>query len=125
MYDILLSSTLVAAVLLLIVMVPGGPLETRSFAHLPRAVFWGFNLFLISLGIASFVVAGGAILGAAWAPIAALVIGVGYVLVFALDLAKIFPATPDEMSSPLLLLEVADLVVGGIVVVVAVGGMIQ
>ena len=125
MYDILLASTLVAAVLLLVVMVPGGQLETRSFAHLPTSVFWGFNVFLISLGLASFVVAGGAIVGATWAPIAALVLGVAYVLVFALDLAKIFPATPDEMGTPLLLLEVADLVVGGIIVVVAVGGMIR
>lgn len=82
---------LIVAVSLLTPMVPGGPIETRSFATLPRAVFWGFNAFLIMLGLGSIVTAVLVLGGGTWAYGIALGLGAGYVAVFGLDLAGVFP----------------------------------
>lgn len=117
------SALLMAEVLVLTPMVPGGPIEKRSFAHLPNAVFWGFNLFLISLGMASVAVAVVVLWGASWAFAAAVGLGGCYLAVFGLDLAGVFPKSPDEMSPTLLLLEVADLAIAGALIVVALQGL--
>lgn len=116
------SALLVIAVVLLAAMVPGEPVETRSFARLRRPVFWGFNVFLISLGLATFVVAGLALRPHWWTFAAAAVLGLLYVAVFVLDLGKVFPKTPDPMPVTLLMLEIADTAVAGALVAVAAGG---
>ena len=36
-----------------VTLVPGGPIETRDFSALGGAVFWGFNVFLVTLGLAA------------------------------------------------------------------------
>ncbi len=113
---------LIVAVSLLAPMVPGGPIETRSFAPLPRPVFWGFNVFLVALGLTSVIMAVLVLDGEAWAYTAAFVLGLGYVAVFALDLAGVFPQSPDELPPPLLLLEVVDLAVGAALCIAAVQG---
>jgi len=119
------SVLLVVAVVLLASMVPGGPVETRSFGHLHGAVFWGFNVFLISLGLASFVLAGFSLGAHRWTFAAAAVVGLLYVGVFVLDLGRVFPKTPDRMPSTLLLLEIVDTAVAGGLVVVAIQGWLQ
>lgn len=115
---------LVAMVLILIPMVPGGVIDTRDFAELPRWQFNTFNVFLTSLGIASFVVAGFALARAPWVFVAALVLALLYCAVFAFDLAKIFPAVTDPLPTPLIILEVIDLALGGVLAVIAIQGML-
>lgn len=119
----LTACMLAALVLILIPMVPGGLVDTRDFSDLPRWQFNLFNVFLTSLGIASFIVAGFAIARAPWAFVAALVLGALYIAVFALDLAKIFPVVTDPLPSQLLILEVIDLALAGILVVIAIEGI--
>lgn len=120
----LTSCLLVALVLILIPMVPGGLVDTRDFSELPRWQFNAFNVFLTSLGIASFVVAGCALARAPWVFVAALVLAVLYCAVFAFDLGKIFPVVSDPLPAPLIVLEVADLALGGVLAVVAIQGML-
>lgn len=52
------AALLVWEALLLIPMVPGKLIDTRDFSPLPRWQYNGFNVYLTSLGLASFVVAG-------------------------------------------------------------------
>lgn len=120
----LTACLLVALVLILIPMVPGGLVDTRDFRELPRWQFNAFNVFLTSLGIASFVVAGFALARAPWVFVAALVLAALYVAVFALDLARIFPVVTDPLPSQLLILEVIDLALGGILMVIAIEGLL-
>jgi len=51
------SMCLFGLVLTFATLVPGGPIESRSFSHLSPAIFWGFNAFLITLGVTAFVIA--------------------------------------------------------------------
>lgn len=120
----LTACLLVALVLILIPMVPGGLVDTRDFRELPRWQFNAFNVFLTSLGIASFVVAGFALARAPWVFVVALVLAALYVAVFALDLARIFPVVTDPLPSQLLILEVIDLALGGILMVIAIEGLL-
>lgn len=116
---------LIVAVSLLTPMVPGGPIETRSFATLPRAVFWGFNAFLIMLGLGSIVIAVLVLGGGTWAYGIALGLGAGYVAVFGLDLAGVFPRSKDPLPPTLLLLEVLDLAIGAALCIAALQGLLS
>ena len=118
------SALLMVAVVLLASMVPGGPVETRSFAHLGRPVFWGFNVFLISLGLLTIATAAYTLLGGHGALALAAILGLLYVGVFVLDLSRVFPKTTDRMPTALLMLEIADTAVAAALVVVAVGGLL-
>ncbi len=114
---------LVALCLILVPMAPGGVVDTRDFSALPRWQYRLFNVFLVSLGLASLTTATFAVLGTE-VFFAAVVIGLLYVLVFALDLAKVFPVVEDPLPPQLLVLEVLDLALGGVLVVVAVEGLL-
>lgn len=84
----------------LALMVPGGVVETRSFPTYPVAVLAGFNLFLTVLGLGSlFLAYRAARYGrtGVWPLLA----GLGFVAVYGLDLAVIFPVSENQMS-PLL-----------------------
>ncbi len=98
-------------------------MDTRDFSALPRWQYRLFNVFLVSLGLASLTTATFAVLGTE-VFFAAVVIGLLYVLVFALDLAKVFPVVEDPLPPQLLVLEVLDLALGGVLVVVAVEGLL-
>jgi hypothetical protein len=111
---------LVWSVLVLIPMAPGGLVDTRSFASLPRWQFNAFNVFLTSLGLASLVTAWFALSGGRTAFAAAIVLGLLYIAVFGLDLAAVFPKVADPLPVQLLVLEVLDLAAAGALVVVAV-----
>jgi hypothetical protein len=92
-------------------LVPGGPIETRDFSHISPVILGAFNTFLTSLGIGSFVFAYFALKGRRWAFIASLICGISYFLVYALDLGKIFPVSPNEMPAALLAIEIVGILV--------------
>jgi hypothetical protein len=117
------SVLLVWTVLVLIPMVPGGMIDTRDFAGLPRWQFNAFNVFLTSLGLASLVTAWFTLDGGHPALAVALVIGLLYIGVFGFDLAGIFPKVADRLPVQLLVLEVLDLAAAGALVVVTVQGL--
>ncbi|GGP86573.1 hypothetical protein GCM10010231_66070 [Streptomyces sindenensis] len=109
--------------LLLIPMVPGKLVDTRDFSSLPRWQYNGFNAYLTSLGLASFVVAGFAMAGQGWVFVAALVLSLGYAVVFAADLGAVFPVVPDRLPVQLLVLEAIALASAGVGVVIAIQGI--
>jgi|GEM_PF-1866989 len=89
-------------------LVPGGPIENRDFSGLSPAVFWGFNAFLIGLGLTVLAAAGLAWRGSR--PVLTTAIGVTwlYVFVFILDWAGIFPPSPEPMGFWLGAVEIFD-----------------
>ena len=99
---------LTVVTLLLVSLAPWGPIETRSFEHLSPVVYWGFNVFLVLLGLGSFVTAYRLWSGNTDALLAAVVAGVLYIAVYGLDLAGLFPTSPDAMPPLLFAIEVVD-----------------
>ncbi|PQP83946.1 hypothetical protein C0Q44_04775 [Paenibacillus sp. PCH8] len=96
-------------VTLLAILVPGGPIENRDFSKLKGIVFWGFNLFLILLGAGSYIASYLLLISSPHALWIAQVIAILYFIVYAVDLAGIFPKSPTKMSKPLLLLEIINI----------------
>ncbi|MFD8822221.1 hypothetical protein ACFV1C_07665 [Streptomyces sp. NPDC059605] len=117
------AALLVWEALLLIPMVPGKLIDTRDFSPLPRWQYNSFNVYLTSLGLASFVVAGFAMAGQHWAFVAALVLSLGYLAVFAADLGAVFPVVPDPLPVQLLVLEAIALASAGVLAVIAIQGV--
>lgn len=107
---------LLLLVLTFITLVPGGPVETRSFAHLGGPVFWGFNVFLILLGLGAIISAIGLLRGNKVAAIGGIVAGWGYIFVVLLDLGHVFPTTPDPIPLLLGLIEILDAILAGYVI---------
>ena len=93
---------------LLAILVPGGPVETRFFSQLPAWMHWGFNLFLISLGIFTAITLVFTVLKRRWAFVAAIAAGGLNILVYVRDLAGIFPVSADPKPAALLWIEVID-----------------
>lgn len=116
---------LVALTSLLTPMAPGGVIDTRDFGALPRWQFRAFNVFLVSLGLASLVVATLALL----APgdgvlVAAAVVAALYVGVFAADLGAVFPVVEDDLPGALVVLEAISLALAGVLLVVVAQGLL-
>jgi hypothetical protein len=105
------SVFLVLSAVLLGVLVPGGPIETRSFSHIHPLILGTFNAFLTSLGLLSLLLVYFIIKGKRWAFVASALCGVSYFLVYVLDLGKIFPVSPDPMPQALLIIEILGTVV--------------
>lgn len=124
MLELLVACLLVWQVLLLIPMVPGKLIDTRDFSELPRWQFNLFNVFLTSLGIASFAIAGAALMGSTWVFGPALVLAMCYVAVCALDLFKVFPVVKDDLPVQLLILEAILLPSGGVLAVISIAGLL-
>ncbi|MTI18985.1 hypothetical protein E1162_17215 [Rhodobacteraceae bacterium RKSG542] len=102
-----------------ITLVPGGPIETRSFVDLGPIVFWGFNAFLIALGfgaIASALVMRSGNRVAAWG---AIIASWGYIFVVLLDLGHVFPTTPDPIPLALGIIEILDAILAGYIIVLS------
>tara|TARA_R110002073_G_scaffold125486_8_gene270043 strand:+ start:184 stop:678 length:495 start_codon:yes stop_codon:yes gene_type:complete len=100
---------LIISGLLLAVLVPGGPVETRDFSHLLPLVLGVFNLFLTILGLGSLVI-GGLMLRQRIFPGWSALAGISFILVYALDLGNIFPQTPSTMNQALWSIEVTGLI---------------
>lgn len=105
---ILASLLVFLNVTLLAILVPGGPIENRDFSSLKGGVFWGFNLFLIALGVVSLVACYLLLLSHPQSIRITQIIAVAYFIVYAIDLAGIFPKSPTAMSKPLMLLEIIN-----------------
>lgn len=112
MIDYLIYSVialLIISTVLLGVLVPGGPIEKRSFSHIAPFILGAFNSFLTILGLGSLILAILVFLKYRWALYAASLSGISYFLVYALDLGKIFPVSPDKMPRALFIIEVIGL----------------
>lgn len=107
--NVYVSLILFLNVVLLSILVPGGPIENRDFGNLKRISFWGFNIFLISLGLMTYVTSYGVLISYPLAVPFAKGIAVLYFLVYALDLGKIFPKSPTEMSKRLMFFEILNM----------------
>ena len=101
---------LLFSTLLFWTLVPGGPVETRKFGHYSPFILGAFNTFLTILGLGSLVVVYFCFNGSQWAFYVAGICGISYLLVYALDLGKIFPVSPDKMSRALFIIELTGLI---------------
>lgn len=97
--------------LALSVLVPGGPIETRSFAHIEPLTLGLFNTFLTTLAMGSLLLVYFILKAERWAIALAAFCGLAYLGVYGLDLAYIFPVSPDAMPSALWAIEVVGMVV--------------
>ena len=104
------SALLLISGLLLISLAPGGPVETRDFSHIPALVLGAFNLFLTLLGLGSFL--------QAWLVFKKrsrwywpFLVGMGYFLVYGLDLLGLVPVSPTPMNQALWSIELAGMIV--------------
>ncbi|QUN06373.1 hypothetical protein KDN34_02590 [Shewanella yunxiaonensis] len=104
------SGLLGTSAVLLGLLIPGGPIETRDFSHISPMTLGIFNVFLTVLGIGSLALIYFSFIGSEIAVIMAAICGVSYFLVYALDLAKIFPVSPNKMPRALFWIEVIGLI---------------
>ena len=101
---------------LLTILVPGGPIETRDFSHYSETVLTLFNIFLTSLGLLSFIVAFLIIKKKKYSVILSTIIALLYIFVYLIDLFKIFPTSPITMSTTLFFIEVFSTILGIILI---------
>ena len=104
--------TLGIAIITLFSMIPGGPVENRSFANVIPAAALGLNIFIGSTLVLAFLSVFFMSKKQKWAYQAVGLIGINYILIFVLDLGKIFPVSLDEMSNLLFNLEIFALLLG-------------
>ena len=88
------------------ILVPGGPVETRSFSHMSPLTLGVFNTFLTTLVLGSLLSIYFVLRSKRWAIIAAAIFGLSYLGVYGLDLVEIFPVSPDGMPSALWVIQV-------------------
>ena len=98
------TALLTMSALNLALMVPGGFVETRTFAGYSVSVLAAFNVFLTGLGIGSLILAF-RILRTGRSGLAAPAAGLAYVAVYGLDLLRIFPIATTPMSMTLATME--------------------
>ena len=98
-------------------LVPGGPIENRDFSHLSGPVFWGFNVFLVTLGLVGFLAVYWAWKGNRRAYWLAIIVGWLYVVVIASDLGRVFPVSPDPTSFVLGIIMICDAILALYVVI--------
>ena len=103
----------------LALMVPGGIVETRSFPDYSVTVLAAFNVFLTVLGLGSLIL-GYRILRSGQAGAMPLFAGIGYVAVYGLDLAEIFPVSAAPMSLALFTMEWTGTVLGAALIALSV-----
>jgi hypothetical protein len=87
-------------------LVPGGPIETRSFAHINPLTLGIFNTFLTTLALGSLILVYFVLKSERWAMVGAALCGLSFFGVYVADLAVIFPVSPDAMPPALLAIEI-------------------
>lgn len=105
----------IISMLILSVMVPGGPVETRDLSYMDEMpiVPLLFNIFLTTLAIFTlFILPYFMYKKNKWAYSASIITGISYILVFALDLLNIFPSVPYPMPKLLFIFEIIGLIFG-------------
>lgn len=95
---------------LLSILVPGGPIETRSLSHIDPVILGLFNTFLTSLAIISILLVYFVLKNMKWAYWVSMVCGISYFIVYALDLGYIFPVSPDSMPQALFAIEILGII---------------
>ena len=110
-YKYLVSTLLILSCVLLGALVPGGSIETRDFSHINPFMLSSFNTFLTLLVMISILIVYYLLQDINWAYIVAAICGSSYLVVYVLDLAKIFPVSPVPMPQTLLVIEVVGAVV--------------
>ncbi len=96
---------------LLTTLIPGGLIETRSFAHINPWILGSFNTFLTTLSLASLLLIYFVWQGYRGAFVASFISGLSYFLVYVLDLGHLFPVSPDAMPPVLLAIEVLGTII--------------
>ncbi len=112
MYPKITIYTLILSLITLSWMVPGGPVETRSFSNIDSAIVLGFNIFLTSLVLGALVLIYFMFKKQKWAYSLTFLVGVAFVIVFLLDLLGIFPVSLDSMNQLLFILEILGTLFG-------------
>ncbi|MDM5175846.1 hypothetical protein PO883_01345 [Massilia sp. DJPM01] len=107
----LVAALTLVSVLLFSTMVPGGPIETRNFANIGEASVILFNIFLTALGIGSLALVYFLLKGGRWVAHATAIAGLGFAVVYALDLLSIFPVSLDPMPSLLQRREIIGMII--------------
>ena len=100
------SALLILSAILLASLIPGGPIENRDFSHIHIGVLAGFNIFLTALNLGTFALTIAVIKQRSWAYTAVFIAALSYFIVYAIDLAQVFPRSPTPMSQALSLIEV-------------------
>lgn len=100
-----LSGLLVLSSVLLSTLIPGGPIETRSFAHIDPIILGSFNIFLTLLAIGSWLLAYFVWQERRWTFLASTIFGLSYFFTYTLDLGGLFPVSPDSMPLALFSIE--------------------
>ncbi len=102
---------------LLVLLIPGGPIENRDFSHLSPTVVWLFNGLITLVGMGSLVAVYLMVAGSRFGYVLGITSGSTFVLLSLLDILQIFPKSPTPMSPLLLGFEVAILILSVVVVV--------
>ncbi|MGQ7842844.1 hypothetical protein ACUNV4_00100 [Granulosicoccus sp. 3-233] len=101
-----LAILLAVSAVLLASLIPGGPIENRDFSHINVSILGGFNLFLTVLNLGTVALVYGVFRNRRWAISTAWFAGFAFFVVYAIDLAQLFPRSPTPMSQALSLIEV-------------------
>ncbi|MCF2947568.1 hypothetical protein L0668_05570 [Paraglaciecola aquimarina] len=109
-----LTFYLILNALLLISLIPGGPIENRDFSHIPAIYLIAFNGVLTALGMSSLLVAPLASQNYTVVAKVSKIIALAYLAVYVLDLFAIFPQTPSPMPWPLLCIELLGCLAAGL-----------
>ncbi|NVJ52716.1 MAG: hypothetical protein HWD90_03415 [Campylobacteraceae bacterium] len=108
----IIAFLLVTLSVLLTILVPGGPIETRDFSHYSETTLTLFNVFLTVLGLLSFAVAFLIAKKKKYSIVLSAVFALLYIFVYILDLFEIFPTSPEAMSTTLFSIEFISTLIG-------------
>lgn len=105
-----IATLLIMSAVMLGVLIPGGPIETRNFSGMSPVILVGFNTLLTALGLGSLALAYFVLDRRKGAYMLSAFLGVEYFLVYSLDLLGIFPFSQDSMPHVLRWIEVAGVI---------------
>ena len=111
LYTKVIATLLVVSMVLLTILIPGGPIETRDFSHISPSILENFNIFLTTTGIVSLLILFFIFKKLRWSYLVAFLCGLSYFGVYILDLAKIFPVSPSKMPPALFVIEVVGTII--------------
>jgi hypothetical protein len=116
---------LLLSVLILAPLIPGGPIENRTFAEYPIWVIASFNLIISVIVLAALPLAWLGRRGGRRVAIGSALDGAGFTAIYALDMLKIFPVSDTPMSPTLRVMAFAGLATGLAVVASALVDLAQ